>query len=124
MDRKGYITTRRFLSTSVLCQIVCCALTFNPCAESSPRMIGADSAILTGGLIAPEFDARLNVAFYEAYEPMNLAGAFSEESVMSQLTPDLVTRMFPAAPRANIKKHLPLVRRALAERGLVDKAMI
>ena len=29
-----------------------------------------------------------------------------------------------AAPRANIKKHLPLVRRALAERGLIDKSMI
>jgi putative chitinase len=87
-------------------------------------MIGADSAILTDGLIAPEFDARLNVAFSEAYEPMNPAGAFSDASLMSQLTPDLVIRMFPAAPRANIKKHLPLVRRALAERGLVDKAMI
>jgi len=87
-------------------------------------MIGADSAILIEGLIAPEFNARLNVAFSEAYEPMNLAGAFSEASVMSQLTPDLVIRMFPSAPRANIKKHLPLMRRALAERGLVDKAII
>jgi peptidoglycan L-alanyl-D-glutamate endopeptidase CwlK len=87
-------------------------------------MIGADSAILTESLITPELDARLNVAFSEAYEPMNLAVAFSDASVMSQLTPDLVIRMFPAAPRANVKKHLPLVRRALAERGLVDKAMI
>jgi putative chitinase len=87
-------------------------------------MIGADSATLTGSLIAPEFDARLNEVFSASYEPMNLAGAFSEEPVMSQLTPALVIRMFPAAPPANIKKHLPLVRRALAERGLVDKAMI
>ncbi len=87
-------------------------------------MIGADSAILTDGLIAPEFDARLNVAFSGAYEPTNPAASFSDASVMSQLTPDLVIRMFPAAPRANVKKHLPLVRRALAERGLVDKAMI
>src|SRR6266511_1073744 len=124
MDRKGYRTTRSFLSTFVLCQIVCCALTFSPCVESSSRMIGADSAILTEGLIAPELDARLNVAFSEAYEPMNLAAAFSDASVVSQLTPDLVIRMFPAAPRANVKKHLPLVRRALAERGLVDKTMI
>jgi peptidoglycan L-alanyl-D-glutamate endopeptidase CwlK len=97
---------------------------FNPCAKSSSRMMGADSAILTGGLIALEFDARQNAVFSESYEPMNLAGAFSEASVMSQLTPDLVIRMFPAAPPANIKKHLPIVRRALAERGLVDKAMI
>ena len=55
---------------------------------------------------------------------MNPAGASGGASVMSQLTPDLVARMFPAARRANIEKYLPLVRRALAERGLVDKAMI
>jgi putative chitinase len=124
MGRKGYRTTRSFLSTFVLCQIVCYVLALNPRAESSSRMISADRAILTEGLIASEFDARLNAAFYEAYEPINLAGALSEASAISQLTPDLVVRMFPAAPRANINKHLPLVRRALAERGLVDKAMI
>jgi putative chitinase len=124
MDRKGYRTTRSFLSTFVLCQIVFCALMFNRRAESSSRIIGADSAILTDGLIAPEFDARLNAAFSGAYEPMNLTVSFSDASVMSQLTPELVIRMFPAAPPANIKKHLPLVRRALAERGLVDKAMV
>jgi putative chitinase len=124
MDRKGYRTSRSFLSTFVLCQIVCCALIFNPCAESSSLIIGADSAILTEGLIAPESDARLNVAFSGAYESMNLAASIGGASVMSQLTPDLVIRMFPAAPPANIKKHLPLVRRALAERGLVDKAMV
>src|SRR5215470_13138493 len=124
MDRKGYRTKRSFLSTFVLCQIVFCALMFNPRAESSSRIIGADSAILTDGLIAPEFDARLNAAFSGANEPMNLAVSFSDASVMSQLTPDVVIRMFPAAPPANIKKHLPLVRRALAERGLVDKAMV
>src|SRR5215470_17649482 len=124
MDRKGYRTKRSFLSTFVLCQIVCCALTFNPCVESSSRMIGADGAILTKALIAPESDARPNVAFSETYEPINLAVSFSDASVMSQLTPELVIRMFPAAPPANIKKHLPLVRRALAERGLVDKAMV
>jgi peptidoglycan L-alanyl-D-glutamate endopeptidase CwlK len=87
-------------------------------------MISSNRAILTEGLIASEFDARLNAAFPEAYEPMDPAGALSEASALSQLTPDLVVRMFPAAPLANIKKHLPLVRRALAERGLVDKSMI
>src|SRR5215510_14376316 len=101
MDRKGYSTTRSFLSTFVIFQIVCCVLTFNPRAESSSRMIGADSDILPWGLIGPEFDARLNGMFSEPFEPMNLAGAFSEASVMSQLTPDLVIRMFPDAPPAN-----------------------
>jgi putative chitinase len=123
MYRKGYRTTRSFLSTFVLFQIVCCALTFNPGAEISSRITGANNAILIDGLIASGFDTRLNIAFFEAPEPMNLAGD-DEESVMSMLTPDTVARMFPAAPRANIKKYLPLVRRALTERGLVDKEMV
>jgi putative chitinase len=86
--------------------------------------MGADSAILIEGLIASGFDTRLNAVFYEAYEPTCLDDVYSETAVMSQLTPDLVVRMFPAAPRANIEKYLPLVRHALTERGLVDKAMI
>ena len=86
--------------------------------------MSANRAIQTEGLIASEFDARLNAAFSEAYEPMNPAGVLSEASAMAQLTPDLVVRMFPGAPRDNIKKYLPLVRRALTERGLVDKSMI
>src|SRR5262245_23963656 len=124
MDRKGYSTTRVFLAAFVLCQIICCVFTCNPRAESVSRIMSAESAVLIGDLIAPEFDTRLNVAFYEAYEPMDPDDDFSEESVISQLTTDLVIRMFPAAPRANISKYIPLVRRALAERGLVDKAMI
>ncbi len=44
--------------------------------------------------------------------------------MISQLTPDTVVRMFPAAPRSNVAKYLPLVRKALIERGLVDKAMV
>ncbi len=43
---------------------------------------------------------------------------------MSQITPELVARIFPGAPRASIEKYLPLIRRALAERGLLDKTMI
>jgi putative chitinase len=124
MDRKGYRTTRKFLSTFVLFQIVCCAMAFNLRVESASRMIGAESAFLIDSVIASGFDTRLNAAFVDAYEPMNPAGAFGDASVMSQLTPDLVARMFPAARRANIEKYLPLVRRALAERGLVDKAMV
>src|SRR5882672_5033989 len=121
---KRYGTTRGFLLTFVLYQIACCVLTFNPHAESSSRIMGADSAILIGGLIASGFDTRLNAAFSEVYKPTDLSDVYSETPAMSQLTPDLVIRMFPAASRANIEKYLPLVRRALTEQGLVDKAMI
>jgi putative chitinase len=93
---KRYGTTRSFLSIFVLYQIAFCILTINPHAEST----------------------RLNAVYSET------SGIYGETSVMSQLTPDLVIRMFPAAPRVNIERYLPIVRRALTERGLVDKTMI
>src|SRR5262249_44816051 len=58
------------------------------------------------------------------YDPMNLAGVFGGSSIMSQITSDMVARMFPDAARANIDRYLPLVRKALTERGLVDKPMV
>ncbi|HEY8461780.1 MAG TPA: hypothetical protein VIM99_15425 [Blastocatellia bacterium] len=66
----------------------------------------------------------MSAAFSDAYAPAGSAGAYSETAAISQLTPAVCARMFPAAPRANIEKYLPLVRRALIERGLVDRAMI
>jgi putative chitinase len=86
--------------------------------------MSADSATLISGFISSESDTRLNAVFPGSYEHVDLAVTYDETSLMSQLTPELVIRMFPSAPRANIEKYLPLVRRALIERGLVDKAMI
>ena len=65
---------------------------------------------------------RMNAVFPEAY--VDAGGIYGETAVISQLTPDLVIRMFPSAPRANVERYLPIVRRALTERGLVDKTMI
>jgi len=73
--------------------------------------MGADSAVLTRASTAFGSDTWLNLTFFDS-------------SVISQITPDLISKMFPGAPRANIERYLPLVRRALAERGLVDKAMV
>jgi putative chitinase len=114
MSWKRYGTTRSFLSALVLYQIACCVFTIITHAESSLRITGAGSATPTGSSTASGFDTRRDAVFSDV----------SDTAVISQLTPDLVIRMFPAAPRANIEKYLPLVRRALTERGLVDKAMI
>jgi putative chitinase len=108
MNRKRYGTTRSFLSIFVLYQIVFHILTINPHAESS----------LTESLNAPGGDARMNTVFYD------MPGMYSGTEMISQLTPNLVIRMFPSAPRANIERYLPIVRRALTERGLVDKTMV
>lgn len=94
-------TTRSFLSIFILYQIAFCVLTFNSHA-----------------------DARQKAVFYDAYEPVDPARVYSETAVISQLTTAVCARMFPSAPRANIERYLPLVRRALTERGLVDKVMI
>jgi len=120
MGWRKHCTTRSILSIFVLCQIVCCVLPFNLYAESRSPETGADGAVLIEDSIASEFDTRLNNKALRVYEPVNYGG----ESVISQITPDLVARMFPGAPRANIEKYLPLVRRALTERGLVDKTMV
>jgi len=82
--------------------------------------MGADGDVLIGDSIASGFDTRLNKTATRVIEPMILDGA----SVISQITPDVVATMFPGAPRANIEKYLPLVRKALTERGLVDKTMV
>lgn len=71
----------------------------------------ADSAVIIGNSKASGFDTR-----WDAED--------SDTTALSQLTPDLVIRMFPAASRANIEMYLPLMRRALTDRGLVDKTMI
>jgi putative chitinase len=82
--------------------------------------MGADGAVLTGDSIASGFDTRLNKKALMAYGPMKFGGA----PVLSQITPDMVARIFPGAPRANIEKYWPIVRKALAERDLVDKTMV
>lgn len=45
-------------------------------------------------------------------------------SVIPQVTVDLVARMFPGTPRANIESHLPFVLSALENAHLVDEPMV
>lgn len=45
-------------------------------------------------------------------------------SVIPQVTVDVVARMFPGTPRANIETHLPFVLSALEKAQLVDKPMV
>jgi peptidoglycan L-alanyl-D-glutamate endopeptidase CwlK len=94
--------------------------------RTNHRTIGADGAIEIDGSTASGFDTRMNAALSEAYKITESSGVYvhNDTQALSQLTPDLVIRMFPSAPRANIEKHLPIVRRALAERGLVDRTMV
>lgn len=45
-------------------------------------------------------------------------------SATARVTPELVSRMFPSTPVANIRANLPFVLAALDEDGLGDKAML
>jgi putative chitinase len=45
-------------------------------------------------------------------------------SVIPQVTVDIVARMFPGTPRANIESHLPFVLSALQNAQLVDKPLV
>lgn len=45
-------------------------------------------------------------------------------SVIDRVTVDMVSRMFPGTPRANIETHLPFVLRALTDVELFDRRMV
>jgi len=145
MERKKYGKNSSYLSILVISHVifVCCALSFDLYAEPLRR---TKDDQFNARLNAVFFDApatlfRQNcgaaldtLELVDESEALGAAGPIclsihlddtgDAASVMLQITPDLVARMFPGAPRNNLERYLPLIRRALAERGLVDKMMV
>lgn len=145
MERKEYGTTRRFLSTLVICNVifVCCALPSDLHAQPSLWMKKHETVathdimffdpsagfdifdvfdVFDAGRIQPEHWLAPDAS--SLIGPIYLNDSRGKVSVISQVTPDLVAKMFPGAPRGNIERYLPMIRKALAERGLVDKMMV
>lgn len=52
------------------------------------------------------------------------AAATGTAPVVAGVTVDIVSKMFPATPVANIKANLPVVLQALVDAGLADKSMV
>ena len=56
--------------------------------------------------------------------PVTPAIPISRTSPFPAATTNVVSKMFPATPIANIQTHLPIVLQALAEAGIADKEMV
>src|SRR5262249_31055791 len=87
---------------------------------------GQQRLLTLGGVFTPDEVLAGQALFADTltrslWRPVEAIGG---ASVISQVTPALVAKMFPATSRANIELYLPLIRRALMERGLVDKGMV
>lgn len=149
MERKEYGKHSSRLSVLLLRYVIpiCCALSFDLYAE--PLWRTADNQLNTrfnlvfsdapstifqplqwrpseaGELVVDsELLSAIGPGHWFGHWPAHLDNGSGGASVMAQLTPNLVARMFPSAPRANIERYLPMIRRAMIERGLVDKMMV
>jgi putative chitinase len=98
------------------------ALGFNPGKIDGIFGLGTEASVLafqkSKGLLAD------GIAGPHTLRALELAPAAALPTAMSHVTVDLVSKMFPRTPLDNIKKHLPVVLKALAEVQLVDKPMV
>jgi peptidoglycan L-alanyl-D-glutamate endopeptidase CwlK len=99
---------------------------FDSFSEGADANVEHDRSLAFGELFAPDgiLTSRMLFAGALTNSLMSPAEIFGGEPVISQITPDLIARMFPDAARVNIERYWPLMRKALAERGLVDRAMV
>jgi peptidoglycan L-alanyl-D-glutamate endopeptidase CwlK len=99
---------------------------FDSFAAGAGASAELDRRLALGELFAPDgiLTGRMLLAGALTNSLMHPAELFGGSSVISQVTPDLVAKMFPGAPRGNIDRYWPLMRRALADRGLVDRVMV
>ena len=86
------------------------------------------------GAINGQFSAATEAAVQAFQKSVGLSGdgqagsltiaALTMPAVTSNVTLDLVARMFPATPRVNIQFHLPFVLKTLLDAALADKTMV
>jgi peptidoglycan L-alanyl-D-glutamate endopeptidase CwlK len=100
-------------------------LGFNPGKIDGDFGTGTEAAVIafqrSEGLLA---DGVVGVNTLRALGFEVAAETLAAQSVLSQVTVGIVSRMFPLTPLDNIKKNLPFVLTALQERDLTDRDMV
>lgn len=87
---------------------------FGPGVEAAVMAFQRANGLLPDGVAGPVTLQKLGLVAPDAPMP----------SVVPQITPELVAKMFPGTPLKNIKANLPGVLAALEEFGLVSKPMM
>lgn len=89
---------------------------FGPRTTSAVREFQRSVGLDDDGVVGPNTLAALQLVLTPDSE--------HGPSVTGRVTPEIVSRMFPSTPIANIRTHLPFVLTALDEDGLGDRAMV
>ena len=86
---------------------------FGPGTEAAVTAFQQSKGLASDGIVGPSTAAALG-----------LPSAVPSPQVVSDVTAEIVSQMFPVTPRANIEANLPFVLRALIAPALTDKPMI
>jgi len=89
---------------------------FNPGGSAGQFDQATDSAVR-------EFQASVGLSV-DGKVGANTFAALQAASVKSNVTADLVAPLFPGAPSANVRFHLPLVLKGLSDAALADRSMV
>lgn len=93
---------------------------FGPNTTAAVRAFQQDRGLEVDGIAGPQTLAALGITF----DGGSAAGNGSGQSVTADVTPEIVSRMFPGTPVSNIQANLPFVLKALEADALGDKDMV